>query len=405
MKTGIIGAGASGLMAAVTAAGNGASVTVFERNDKTGRKLLVTGNGRCNYTNTLMNAGCYNENAGDFVSRALGIFDEKDAIEFFRRAGMLTKYKNGYAYPYSEQAQAVQDIFIMECRRLNVRIEKGVRIDSINSKRNGFVIGADGRKEYFDKIILACGGMASPKSGTDGSGYTLAENFGHSIKKPVPSLVQLKCQEKFFKELSGIRCECEVSFLIDGAAAGTEKGEVQFTDYGLSGIPVFQFSGKAARALAEGKKCRASIDFMPELSVKETIGMLLERKNHAGDKTITEFMIGLFNWNLNKVIIKRAGIPADTLASKLKKTDLEIIAGYIKEFEVQITGTNGFDRAQVTSGGINISEINPETMESKLKRGLYFAGEIMDVDGRCGGYNLQWAWTSGYISGKAASYD
>ena len=405
MKIGIIGAGASGLMAAAAAAQNGASVTVFERNDKVGKKLLVTGNGKCNYTNLLVNAECYNENAKDFISDALSLFNEKDAIDFFSRAGMLTKYKNSYAYPYSEQAQAVQDIFIMECRKLNVKIEKGIKIENIKSKGNGFVIDCKGRKEYFDRVIIACGGAALPKSGSDGNGYCLAEGFGHSIKAAVPSLVQLKCPDKFFKELSGIRCDCKISLIIDDMFAVSEKGEVQFTDYGLSGIPVFQLSGKAARALQEGRSCRALIDFMPELSKKNVVELLSERKTYAGDKTFTEFMIGLFNWNLNRVIIKRTGIPSNTFASRFKKADIERLAEYIKEFDVPITGTNGFDRAQVTSGGVNLSEINPVTMESKLKNGLYFAGEIVDVDGRCGGYNLQWAWTSGYISGKAASND
>lgn len=405
MKIGIIGAGAAGLMAAVTAAGLGASVTLFERNDKVGKKLLVTGNGKCNFTNLLMNADCYNDSSKDFVSKALDIFDEKDTVAFFEKAGMLSKDKNGYVYPYSEQAQAVQDIFIMECRKYNVKLEKNAKIESISERGKGFTVSYNDKKEYFDKVILACGGMASAKSGSDGNGYTLAESFGHRIVKPVPSLVQLKCSDKYFKELAGVRCECKISFEINDKTIGSEAGEVQFTDYGLSGIPVFQYSGKAARALSEGKKCRAIVDFLSATSKEELIKLLNNRKKASNDKSVMEFMIGFFNWNVNKVIIKRAGLNASKPASSLSNTEINKLAEYIKNFDANITDTNGFDRAQVTSGGVKLSEINADTMESKLKKGLYFAGEIMDVDGRCGGYNLQWAWTSGYISGRAAAND
>ncbi len=405
MKIGIIGAGAAGLMAAVTAAALGANVTLFERNDKAGKKLLVTGNGKCNFTNLLMNADCYNDASKDFVSKALDIFNEKDTITFFEKAGMLSKDKNGYVYPYSEQAQAVQDIFLMECRKYNVKLEKGVKIEKIKEKSKGFTLEFNGKKEYFDKIILACGGMASAKSGSDGNGYALAESFGHKIIKPVPSLAQLKCSDKYFKELAGVRCECKISFVINDKIAGVEEGEVQFADYGLSGIPVFQYSGKVARALSEGKRCRAIVDFLPAVSKEELIKSLNNRRKYSGDKTIMEFMIGFFNWNINKVIIKRAGLTAGKPAASLTNADINKLAEYIKNFDATITDTNGFDRAQVTSGGVRLSEINACTMESKLKEGLYLAGEIMDVDGRCGGYNLQWAWTSGYIAGRAAAND
>lgn len=405
MKIGIVGAGASGLMAAVTAARHGARTTLFERNDKAGKKLLATGNGKCNFTNCLMNEDCYNYSSREFVSKALDIFSKKETIDFFENAGMLYKDKNGYVYPYSEQAQTVQDIFLMECRRLNVRLVKGVRIEKLSEKDHGFTVEYNDKSEYFDKIILACGGMASPKSGSDGNGYTLAEGFGHRIVKPVPSLVQLKCSDNYFKELAGVRCECKISFLINDKYAGSEEGEIQFTDYGLSGIPVFQYSGKAARALSEGKSCKAFIDFLPAVSKVKLIKDLNNRKVNSDDKTIMEFMLGLFNWSVNKVIIKRTGFKADRPAASLSASDIDKLAEYIKSFDANIIGTNGFDRAQVTSGGVKLSGIDVCTMESKLKKGLYFAGEIMDVDGRCGGYNLQWAWTSGYISGRAAADD
>ncbi len=405
MEIGIIGAGAAGLMAAVTAAGCGASVTLFEGNDKVGKKLLVTGNGKCNFTNLLMSPECYNETSREFVNKALNIFDEKATIDFFEKAGMLSKDKNGYVYPYSEQAQAVQDIFIMECRKHDVKLEKGAIIERISEKGSGFTIGYNDKNMYFDKVIIACGGMASAKSGSDGNGYALAEGFGHKLVKPVPSLVQLKGSDKYFKELAGVRCECSISFMINDKVIGSEVGEVQFADYGLSGIPVFQFSGRVARALTENKRCKAVIDFLPVVTKEELIKLLNNRKKQSNDKTIMEFMIGFFNWNINKVIIKRAGLNSSKSASSLTNADINKLAEYIKNFDATITDTNGFDRAQVTSGGVMLSEINADTMESRLKKGLYFAGEIMDVDGRCGGYNLQWAWTSGHIAGRAAAND
>lgn len=405
MKIGIIGAGASGLMAAITAAKSNASVTVFERNDKLGRKLLVTGNGKCNFTNLNMSPEDYNDSAKEFVETAFKSFDEKAAINFFRKAGMLSKDRNGYVYPYSEQAQAVQDILIMECRKYNVRVVKSAVTEKIYSDKNNFRVVADGKEECFDRIIIACGGMAFPKSGSDGNGYKFAKDFGHKIIKPVPSLVQLKCSDKFFKDLAGVRCECSVTFKINGKKIGTESGELQFTDYGLSGIPVFQYSGKICRALDNGENCTASVDFMPAFTKNEVYEMLAVRKKSFAGKTMTEYMIGLFNWNINKVLLKRAGIGGDMKASRIDDDKIKILAGYIKSFDAAITDSNGFDRAQVTSGGVSLSQIDAHTMESVLKKGLYFAGEIMDVDGRCGGYNLQWAWTSGYIAGRSAAND
>ena len=405
MKIGIIGAGASGLMAAVCASRLGALVTIFEKNDKPGKKLLSTGNGRCNYTNLLMNSDCYNASSRAFVEEALSIFDENDAVGFFKDIGMLSKNKNGYMYPLSEQANTVLDVLAMECRYNNVNIKKNIKIDNISQKGSGFIVKYDDKKDYFDKIIIACGGMAAPKTGSDGGGYEFARQFGHTIVKPVPALVQLRCSDKFFKDLSGVRCESRVSFYINDRCVGSEQGEVQFTDYGLSGIPVFQYSGRLARALKSGEKCKAVIDFMPESTKDEVVLMLNKRHKASQDKTAMELMIGLFNWNINKVLLKRAGISADKKASSLNSRDISGIADYIKEFDAQITADNGFDRAQVTSGGVDISEVNASTMESTLCRGVYFAGEILDVDGRCGGYNLQWAWTSGYIAGRAAAND
>ncbi|MCD8231497.1 MAG: NAD(P)/FAD-dependent oxidoreductase [Clostridiales bacterium] len=408
----VIGAGASGLMAAISAARADAFVTVLEHTAVSAKKILSTGNGRCNFTNLTMTEDCYRSDDNNLVMSAISRFSERDAVTFFEELGVFSKSRNGYCYPRNGQAAAIRDALIAEAKRLGIRFIykaetcKIVRNDDF--VKGGFQIeyNNSGNFIYTGCCILACGGMAAPKTGSDGSGYALAEKLGHTIQPPLPALVPLVSAEQRFAELAGVRCDACVSLYTEKEKTAEDTGELQFTDYGISGIPVFQVSRYAASALKNGKQVIAKIDFMPEMS-SEKLTHAIERivQGCGGEKTWRQILSGFCNHKIAGMICESSGlskIPVCGLTEKQIRKQIPILVRCLKGTDIRIAGTRPMEQAQVTCGGVMLHEIGND-MQLKIVPGLYFAGEILNVDGICGGYNLQWAWSSGFLAGTSAA--
>lgn len=403
-RVGIIGGGASGLVAAIGATRNGAEVTIIEHMDRVGKKILSTGNGRCNLTNYKMEENCYRCGRKDFPMQVIRKFDVKDTLDFFTELGIVPKDRNGYVYPNSDQAASVLDVLREEVERLKIKVLLSCQTEKIEKKKNGgFFIHTDQGKVETDALILAAGSKAAPSTGSDGSGYEYAKQLGHSVIKPLPALVQLRCQGNMYKQMAGIRTEARVRLQADGMTLASDRGELQITDYGLSGIPVFQVSRYAARALDEKKKVRVYVDFMPGWDDNESFRLLKKRALLLAYKPAEELFTGMLNRKLAQALLKLAGIDGKISCGSLTGKQLEKICKELKEYEAVVMSVNPFANAQVCCGGVDTCEVDETTMESKLCPGLYLCGEILDVDGICGGYNLQFAWSSGMIAGRSAA--
>lgn len=405
----IIGGGAAGLMAAITAAENGAGVTILEHMPRVGKKILSTGNGKCNLTNLDMKPDCYRCGTADFPMTAIGRFSVADTVSFFRRLGVVVTDRNGYVYPASGQAQTVLDALREKAESLGIRIVTECRPETVERDGTGFCVRTSCGAFQGDFLILAAGSKAAPATGSDGSGYDLAASLGHKIVKPLPALVQLKCRGDFFRSIAGVRTEAEVSLYTAGKHGelgdllASDRGELQLTDYGISGIPVFQVSRYASEALDRKKRVLAVLDFFPSLKDEELFSLLKEQRMYLSDRKAEGFLNGIFHKKLAALFLKAAGIRGEEMAGRLSDKKLLAAAELIKRTVVEVTAANSFDKAQVCMGGVRVKDVDPCTMESRLVPGLYFAGEILDVDGICGGYNLQWAWSSGYAAGASAT--
>ena len=316
----------------------------------------------------------------------------------------MVKEKNGYLYPVCEQAAAVLDVLRYELQALGVEIVFSCKITKVERMDSGKLLVSDGEKEWMlDAVIVTCGGKAAPATGSDGSGFKLAKKLGHTCTLTVPALVQLRCQETdLLKGIAGVRTDSEIRFLCDGEEISRERGELQLTDYGISGIPVFQLSSCVNYRLRERRECVAQIDFLPELSEEEYHKLQESRKLLLGDRTAEEFFTGIVHKKLTSTLLKLAGIRLATPMREIPEEKIRNFYGLCRNFRLHITESNPYENAQVSAGGVAVTEVK-ETMESKHCAGVYFAGEILDVDGRCGGYNLQWAWSSGYLAGYHAA--
>ena len=403
-RIGIVGAGASGLAAAIAAARAGAQVTVIEHMDKAGKKILSTGNGRCNLTNRRMEAECFRCGQKDFPMKVIERFGLEETLGFFEGLGILIKDRNGYLYPYSDQASSVRDVLLQEAERRRVQIHLSCHIERIEERPcGGFVLHTDQGHLSEDALILAAGSKAAPSTGSDGSGYELARQLGHSIIKPLPALVQLRCQGNMYRQMAGVRTEAGVRLLVDGELAAEDRGELQLVDYGLSGIPIFQVSRFAGRALDQRRRVTVRVDFMPAWEEREAFVLLKKRASLLGYKPVSDFFTGMLNPKLAQVLIKCSGVNPSLKAGELTGKQLGRILGQLKSYEAIVMSVNPFANAQVCCGGVDTRQVDPRTMQSRIKRGLYFAGEILDVDGICGGYNLQFAWSSGVTAGRSAA--
>lgn len=335
--------------------------------------------------------------------RVIDKFPAENTLHFFEGLGILPKNRNGYIYPNSEQAAAVLDSLQMELVRLGVSVECGCDVKHIFPLEDGsFDILTSLGTRKAQKVILAAGSKAAPVTGSDGSGYRLAEELGHVVVMPLPALVQLRCDGKYFKQVSGVRCEAGLRLLADGKELAADTGELQLTDYGISGIPTFQISRFASVALYEKRNVTVSVDFLPSRTFAQTEQLLMGRIERFQYRNSGELLIGMFNKKLALMLIKQAGVRADMRVSDVPLRCWDRLLHLIKEFSIHVTAVNSYEQAQVCCGGVDTAHVNETTMESNLIKNLYFAGEILDVDGICGGYNLQWAWSTGMIAGKNA---
>lgn len=410
----VIGGGAAGLMAAIAAARCGVKTLMIEHMDRVGKKLLSTGNGKCNYTNALQGVSYYRGENPAFVLPVFAQFGHEETVQFLKELGIYPKVRKGYFYPASEQAASVLDVLRMECEYRNVQTMLSCSIKKIKKNAKGYQLHTENETILTDKIIFATGLLAAPKTGSDGSAIPYIKQFGHHMIEIVPALVQLQGKQTFFKALAGIRTEARVSLYIENTDSSkavtdwelvcTEAGELQLTDFGISGIPVFQISRFATRALHENKKVCVRIDYLPALTDEEVFHMLEERFYcYAHGKTAGEVLIGLFNKKLIEVLLKESRIDRSLPAEQIKPGQLRRLCTMIKQFHVDVIGSKDFAAAQVCAGGVDTREVDAKTLESKLTKGIYFAGEVLDIDGICGGYNLQWAWSSGYVAGIHAA--
>lgn len=399
----IIGGGASGLVAGIAAARQGAEAVILEHMDRVGKKILSTGNGRCNMTNLAMDESCYRCSRPDFPMKVIDRFSVWDTLTFFDELGIMAKSKNGYIYPNSEQAAAVLDALRLEVERLGVRVVTGCHVRRLRKKKNGrFLAETDQGSFDGDALILAAGSKAAPVTGSDGSGYELAAGFGHRVIRPLPALVQLRCSGKYFKQLAGVRCEAKVTLQSEGKILAEDHGEVQLTDYGISGIPTFQVSRFASTALAEKKSVHALLDFLPQKTMKETKEFIRRRADSMRQRSVNDFLTGVLHKKLAAVLLKLSGISAELTVGEVRKEQWERLAVRLKAFDAEVTATNSFEQAQVCCGGVDTAQVHSDTLESKLVPELYLVGELLDVDGICGGYNLQWAWSTGMLAGICA---
>lgn len=398
----IIGAGASGLMAAAAAASKGARVALLEHKDDIGKKILATGNGRCNFTNTDMSVNKFHGSKA-LIKNGLSQFNYADTIRFFKELGIPAYDNAGYIYPNSRQAASVVAAFRMELMRLHVDVKTGISITDIKpaDDRTGYCIQTDKGSFKSKRLIIACGLTASPKLGSDGSLFRQIEALGHHIQKPLPALCGFSCDGLNFKKITGVRCDATVASVIDGQMTEQNTGELQLADYGISGIPVFQISSLMSRALDKGQKVEVIIDFLPAFSDDELNGYIKDRSITTTDnRSLNEMLNGLLNNKLLLELIHKSGVSPDKKGRLLTDDDCKSLTRSIKHTAVSVKKPRGAEFAQVCTGGIYTKEIDVRTLESKIHPGLYFCGELLDVDGICGGYNLQWAWTSGYIAGE-----
>ena len=400
----VIGGGAAGLTAAVAAAENGAKTAILEHKDRVGKKILSTGNGKCNYTNELQGITYYRGEDPAFVLPVMKQFGFSETVSFFKKLGIFPKNKNGYYYPASEQAASVVDVFRMELDYQKVTVFTECGIQKFTGQKHGFLVHTNCGIITAQAVIFATGLLAAPKTGSDGSAIPFIKALGHRFSEIVPALVALQCKETFFKQLAGVRVGGNVTLFIDGRKAASEDGELQLADYGISGIPVFQVSRYASKALKQKKEVQAQLDFCPNLTdaaLKEEFSRRFFKNAHK--KTAGGAMTGFLNKKLAEVLLKLSEIDLSAPASAVSEKQLSGLIENCKRLTVHVTGTKSFEQAQVCAGGILTRDIDNRTMESKLVPNVYFAGEVVDIDGTCGGYNLQWAWSSGYVAGAHAA--
>jgi len=399
MIIGIIGAGASGMAAALAAAENEKNqVILMERQARVGRKLSATGNGRCNLSNLHAAKGGYHGDDTAFSKYAIEQFPPEKTLGYFRELGLYTVVEaSGRVYPYSDQANSVVDVLRFALEKPNVRLVTDFEVSKAKKCAEGFAVQSGSETIMCDKLIVACGGLAGTKLGGTMSGYKLLRSFGHKCTKLRPTLVQLKTGWSGVASLKGVRANCRAGVYRNGEKQAESKGEIQFTDYGLSGPVIFEISRDAC---VDNSEWTCRMDFLPDLDMEALFGELKRRRGTS--LSCDDLLTGILHNRLGRVLIQMAGLRGRTEVRELSEDMLRLVCETVKNFEVELTEPMGMDSAQVTAGGIVTDEFDPTTMESRIQPGLYACGEVLDVDGDCGGYNLQWAWSSGRLAGLNA---
>lgn len=395
----IIGAGASGMAAALAAAEKENNrVLLLERQARVGRKLQATGNGRCNLSNTHAQEGGYHGQNPDFVTPAFLAFNPEATLHWFETLGLFTvTEESGKVYPYSDQANSVVDVLRLALVKDNITLKTGYEVTKIQKSAEGFVITNGEESIICDKLIVACGGLAGSKLGGTMSGYKLLAKMGHRSTKLRPSLVQIKSSWPELPSLKGVRTNCHVQILHNGEIFAQSTGELQLTEHGISGPVVFEISRDVC---AQRGKWTAKLDFLPHIS-PDDLDVELQRRRTT-NLPMEDLLTGILHNRLGRVLTKAAGVKGKQYANQISNAELQEVVSCVKRLEIDLTEPLGMDSAQVTAGGVLTDGFDPDTMESKLVPGLYACGEVLDIDGDCGGYNLQWAWSSGRMAGLHA---
>lgn len=399
MRIGIIGGGAAGLMAAITCSNENNEVIIFERNQECGKKILMTGNGRCNYWNNDQELFHYESSTPELIEQIVDDLSAKEVLELFEKLGIVPKIKNGYYYPFSNQASTIKNALLLELKNKKVQIKNNFLVTDILSSNNQFIVSSADEKIMVDKLVLATGSKASPKTGSDGFGYELLKRFGHTVLKPLPALVQLKSNGDYLNIWNGVRTDCSISLYENNNFIRKEVGEIQLTNYGISGICVFNLSNYVTRGLDNKKQEDIFINFLPFIEIDYNEWFI--NQTTLTNKTLYELLQGILNEKIVEVIFKLGNISRKKKYIELDIEAQKLIIDLTTNFEVNIIGSNTFNESQVCSGGILLSEVDLNTMESKLVNNLYIVGELLDITGDCGGYNLGIAWRTGLKVGKA----
>ena len=404
----IIGGGASGLVAAIYASKSGKKVTILEKNKTCGKKILITGNGKCNYYNDDQSLSHYHSNNREILGSILTKENLEEVKQLFNSLGIIPRIKDDYYYPYSNQATSIQTALIKECEINNVEIITETEVFNLSKENNIYKIETNKGIYKSNKVILSTGSFACPKTGSDGLGYKLLTSLGHSLITPLPALVQLKANTNYLKEWHGIRCDVSVSLLENNQVISTQIGEIQLTDYGVSGICIFCLSGQVSIGLSKNKKEQIQINFLHPFNIKtkeEFVTWMNNRNNIVKNRTISDLLDGLLNYKLINLILKLSKIDRNSYWHNLSDKEKYLLGNNLTNFILDIIGTNSFEQAQTVTGGIPLTEINLNTMESIYNKGIFITGELLDIDGDCGGYNLTNAWITGYLAGKDSCND
>lgn len=421
-RVAIVGGGAAGLMAAIAAAGIWAErhnqspaedpqILILEKMDRVGRKLLATGNGRCNISNQNLSIVNYHGRHPEFAETALKKLSVSATLDLFQGLGLRCRTESeGKIYPYSLQAASVLDILRHSAARMNVRTEPSFSVAELQpDKSTGrfSLTAADGRKIFAERVIIATGGLAAPAMGCDGSGYKLLTRFGHCLTTTFPALVQVKTELDLVKGLAGLKFDGTVRVMAGRQCLQTAAGEILFTDYGLSGPPILEIARVINQRLRKNPADNIQIflDLLPEMGMDELVQWLTFRRQLDLKLELSEYLTGLVSKKIGQAVLKRCLDRTATLAAAVEILDSSMImklAAMLKALSIRAVGTQDWRQAQVTAGGLDTDDFDPVTMESRLQPGVYAAGEILDIDGDCGGYNLQWAWSSGYTAGSSA---
>lgn len=396
----IVGGGPAGLSSAISVSKKNNNVTLIERNPACGKKLLLTGSGKCNFWNEEENINHFHSNNLSILEKIITQENLKQTRDFLKKLGLIPYIKNGYYYPFSNQSFTVKQALLIACQKQNIHIITNEKVESIKNKENKFYITTDKKDYVFDKVILASGSKAYPKTGSDGSGYELAKSLGHTVTKVTPSLVQLLLDFPYSKKWAGVRTQVKVTLWEKNKKVTEQTGELQLTNYGASGICIFNISRYVNRS--ESKDLTLEINFLP--FVKEDVLAFLENQNQlVENRTIGEMLECILHYKLVELLLNVGKIPYSSKFSELLPQKKKKIVEILTKMQIKITGTKDFEHSQVCAGGIPLSEIEPATLESKVVKNLFLAGELLDIDGDCGGYNLMTAFLTGVLAGKGAS--
>ena len=396
----IVGAGASGLMAACELSKTTSSILILEKMNAPGKKILATGNGKCNMTNMHMDAGCFRGSGQPLAMYGLSLLSPDGLRDYFYQMGLFTMERNGYVYPVTEQAKTVLNTMLFQLKKNNIPIHLNEKVIKINQKAaNDFEIETNQDTYRAKHIILACGGKANPKLGSDGSGYDLAKQLHLKIKKPMPALTALCSPKKIFKSLSGVRSKGCLSYFTNDGHYLKEEGELQLTAYGISGIPVFQISRFVINDLEQKKECEVEFDFFPEYTFQDLKNILKDFR-HIPGMCCQDIISGLIHDKWVPVLLGESGINGKDAPKDVPEKKWNKLIQLFKQYPIPVNGYRDFEFAQASQGGV-LSSCLSEELESRKHPGLYVTGELVDVDGTCGGYNLHWAFTSGYMAAKS----